>query len=313
MLGKTAGGLLWMFRYLERAENLARLVDTGQRIALTRPDRSSSEWTSVLHTAATKHAFDANHDAVTGEAVIDWILRGRDNPGSVVSCIDAARMNGRLVRTALTREVWEAVNEAWMTVTSLLSRRIATRDLPAVLNTIRQRSAFVRGTLHGTMLRDEAYDFSRLGTFLERADATARLLDVKYYVLLPSAAGVGSQLDNAQWEVILRGVSAEGSFRQTYGQQRRPALIAKFLILDNRMPRSLAFCYSKIAGNLDWLHRAHGLRLPSQDLSQDMANRLSRATIESIFDEGLHSFLQDFMHRNASLGAQIERDYRFSA
>ena len=313
MLGKTAGGLLWMFRYLERAENLARLVDTGQRIALTRPDQEGQEWKSVLQTAAARDAFQAHHDGIDGDAVIDWILRGRENPVSVVACFDAARTNARTVRTALTREVWEAVNDAWMVIREALARRIATRDLPPVLQLVRQRSAFVRGTLHGTMLRDDAYDFARLGTFLERADATARLLDVKYYVLLPSAAGVGSRLDNAQWEVILRGVSAESAFRTAYGRSTRAADIAAFLILDGRMPRSLAFCYQKIGGNLAYLERNYGLRQPSHDMADDLCRRLDRASVQAIFEEGLHGFLQDFVARNAQLAQRIEVDYRFSA
>ena len=311
MLGKTAGGLLWMFRYLERAENLARLVDTGQRIALTRDE--GSEWGSVLQTAAAQSAYEVHHDDTTSDQVVDWLLRGKDNPTSVLACMEAARTNGRVVRTALTREVWEAVNEGWMKTRDILSRRVAVRDLPTVLQTIRQRSAFVRGTLHGTMLRDDAYDFARLGTFLERADATARLLDVKYYVLLPSAAGVGSAVDNAQWEMILRGVSAESAFRMIHGQGWGARDIARFLILDGRMPRSLSFCYDKIGSNLGYLEREYGLRQPSHDLAEAMCRDLARASVERIFEDGLHEFLQDFTHRNARLAAQIETDFRFAA
>jgi uncharacterized alpha-E superfamily protein len=312
MLGKTAGGLLWMFRYLERSENLARLVETGERIALTRPDRADSEWTSVLRTAGAHRAYMAAHDEVTGEAVVDWLLRGQDNPSSVLNCVESARTNARTVRTALTREVWEAVNEAWMTLCEALARKVTTRDLPRVLGLIRQRSAFVRGTLHGTMLRDDSYDFARIGTFLERADATARLLDVKYYVLLPTASGVGSSLDNAQWEIILRSVSAEGAFRMVHGRTQRAADIARFLILDARMPRSLAFCYAKIGSNLHYLHRDYGVRMPSQDLARDICHDLDTLTIEDIFENGLHEFLQGFLRRNSALAGQVETDYRFS-
>ncbi|MEM7487980.1 MAG: alpha-E domain-containing protein [Pseudomonadota bacterium] len=312
MLGKTAGGLTWMFRYLERSENLARLVETGHRIALTRPDRADSEWTSVLRTATAYDGFVAHQEEVDGDAVIDWLLRGADNPSSVLNCIENARMNARTVRTALTREVWEAVNEAWMALREALARKVSTRDLPRVLGLIRARSAFVRGTLHGTMLRDDSYDFARLGTFMERADATARLLDVKYYVLLPTASGVGSSLDNAQWEVILRSVSAEGAFRMTHGRTRSAADIARFLILDQRMPRSLAFCYDKIDSNLEYLRRDYGIRLPAHDIAQETCRRLNTATIEGIFDEGLHEFLQDFLGRNTSLAGQVETDYRFT-
>ncbi len=312
MLGKTAGGLTWMFRYLERSENLSRLVETGQRIALTRPDRADSEWKALLQTASSRRAFDEHNEEITGEAVIDWLLRSRDNPGSVINCVEHARMNARLVRTALTREVWESVNEAWMILRETLARRIAPKELPRVLATIRARSAFVRGALHGTMLRNDIYDFARLGTFTERADATARLLDVKYYVLLPSAAGVGSGLDNAQWEMILRSVSAEGAFRMVHGRNRLAADIARFLILDNRQPRSLSFCYQKIGANLEYLERDYGVRLPCHDLAESICQDLGHATIQRIFETGLHEFLQDFLRRNAELGRQIEHDYRFT-
>ena len=312
MLGKTAGGLLWMFRYLERSENIARLVETGQRIALTRPDRAESEWKSLLATAGARASFKAAGQEVSGDAVVDWLLRASDNPASVLNCINEARSNGRLVRTALTREVWEAVNECWMVLTDTLARRVAMKDLPRTLGTIRQRSAFVRGTLHGTMLRNDIYNFARLGTFLERADATARLLDVKYYVLLPSAAGVGSRLDNAQWEMILRSVSAEGAFRFVHGRHWRPADIAKFLILDGRQPRGVSFCCAKIGANLSHLERCYGVRMPSHDLSEAICRDLDQATIADIFETGLHEFLQDFLERNAKLASQIEHDYRFT-
>ena len=216
------------------------------------------------------------------------------------------------MRTALTREVWEAVNECWMVLRQLLARRIAPKDLPRVLTLVKQRSAFVRGSLHGTMLRNDIYDFARLGTYMERADATARLLDVKYYVLLPSAAGVGSHLDNAQWEMILRAVSAEGAFRMVHGRNRLSADIARFLILDKRQPRSLSFCYEKIGDNLGYLEADYGVRKPCHDLAESICHDLGRATIQTVFETGLHQFLQDFLRRNAELAAQVEQDYRFT-
>lgn len=312
MLGKTAGGLAWLFRYLERSENIARLVETGQRIALTRPDRAEGEWASVLKTAWAYDAYMAVHDDVTGEQVVNWLLRDLDNPSCVLNCIENARSNARLVRTGLSREVWEAVNECWMTLKDELSRKVAPRELPRVLGIIKQRSAFVRGALHGTMLRRDVYDFARLGTFIERADATARLLDVKYYVLLPSAAGVGSPLDNAQWEMILRSVAGEGAFRAVHGRARKPSDIAKFLILDGRLPRSLAFCYAKIGDNLSYLEKDYEIRMPSHDMADSICQDLQQLSIETIFESGLHQFVQDFLRRNTQLAAQIERDYRFS-
>ncbi|MEO0496769.1 MAG: alpha-E domain-containing protein, partial [Pseudomonadota bacterium] len=199
MLGKTAGGIFWMFRYLERSENTARLVEAGFRIALTRPDQAEDEWTSVLKTSCVDVGFHERHDEVTGANVVDYLLRDKANPSSVMSMTKGARDNARLVRTAITREVWEAVNECWMRLTEALTRPVRDRDLPEVLGLIRQQSALVRGALHGTMLRNDVYDFARIGTFLERADNTARILDVKYYILLPTVRHVGSNLDNTQW------------------------------------------------------------------------------------------------------------------
>jgi len=310
MLGKTAGGLYWMFRYLERSENTARLVEAGQRIALTRSS-ADDEWVSVLQTAAVLPGYKLKYPDVTKENAIDWMLRDKDNASSVLSVVESARNNARLVRTALTREVWESVNECWMVLKETLARRVNERDLPHVLGIIRQRSAFVRGAMHGTMLRNDIYNFARIGTFLERSDNTARILDVKYYVLLPSAMAVGSNLDNVQWETILRSVSAEGGFRLTYGQDVRPRQIAQFLILDRRMPRSLAFCADKLRDNLSYLAQDYGSRAPCQDMADALCQKFLTQGIEQIFDNGLHEYIQDFLRATAALGRQTEVDYRF--
>ena len=230
MLGKTANGLFWMYRALERAENTARLIETGQRIALTRMGASDEEWRSVLQSAGALDGYTAGHEKVTKDAAIDWLLRSRDNPSSVLSCVEQARLNARMVRTALTGEVWEAMNGTYMASKEMLGRKVRERDLPNVLGRIRQRTGLVRGATHGTMLRNDIYDFARIGTFLERADNTARIIDVKYHALLPSPAHVGSRLDNVQWETILRSVSARGGFRMEHGAGGGPREIADFLI-----------------------------------------------------------------------------------
>ena len=310
MLGKTAGGLYWMFRYLERSENTARLVEAGQRIALTRSS-ADDEWVSVLQTASVLIGYKQKYRDVTKDNAIDWMLRDTDNPSSVLSVIEGARNNARLVRTALTREVWESVNECWMVLKEALAARVNERDLPQVLTLIRQRSAFVRGSMAGTMLRNDIYNFARIGTFIERADNTARILDVKYWVLLPSAQAVGSSLDNVQWETILRSVSAEGGFRLTYGQDARPREIAQFLILDKRMPRSLAFCAEKLADNLGYLALEYGRRTPAHDLAETLNGVMLDQTIEAIFEHGLHEYIQGFLRATARLGGQMEIDYRF--
>jgi uncharacterized alpha-E superfamily protein len=230
----------------------------------------------------------------------------------VISVIEAARNNARLVRTALTREVWEAVNETWITLKSALARPVRETDLPDVLGLIRKQSSLVRGATVGTMLRNDIYNFTRTGTFIERADNIARILDVKYYVLLPSVHLVGSTLDNVQWETILRAASAERSFRWLHGGETRPLTIADFLILDRRMPRSLLYCMRKIAGNLGHLCTDYNVRRPSLDFVLGLRDELEDLTIDQIMERGLHEFLTHFIHSNNTLAGHVEEDFRFN-
>ncbi|PVH30684.1 alpha-E domain-containing protein [Pararhodobacter oceanensis] len=312
MLGKTAGGLYWMFRSLERAENTARLIEAGFRIALTRSTTAEAEWQSVISTLAAQHAYEAICDGYDSAQVVNFLLREPTNPSSVLSIIKSARDNARLVRTALTTEVWYAVNETWMLFTDLLKDEIPQTELPAVLATIRQQSGLVRGALHGTMLRNDIYDFCCLGTFVERMDNTARIIDVKYYSLLPSPSFVGSRLDNVQWETILRSVSAHRSFRWAVEEDFTAPAIAEFLILDKRMPRSLAFSAGQIVNSLSHMAEEYGTRHASHDLADALKARLGNPDIHTIFDEGLHQFVTGVIDSTANLAQQIEVDYRFA-
>jgi uncharacterized alpha-E superfamily protein len=247
------------------------------------------------------------------DLAVDWMLRSKDNPSSILSSVNAARQNARLVRTAITGEVWEAVNSAYMELKSALARKVSERDLPGVLRLIRHHAALVRGVTHGTMLRNDIYDFARLGTFLERADNTARILDVKYYVLLPSARAVGTSLDNVQWESILRSVSAKGGFRMEYGAGGGPREIAAFLILDRRMPRSLAFCAGKLRDNLGYLGGEDDAGALSREKVAALENGLRSRSIDDIFEFGLHEFLQTMLNDLSGISRQIEQDFRFYA
>ncbi|SEV88499.1 Uncharacterized conserved protein, Alpha-E superfamily [Cognatiyoonia koreensis] len=312
MLGKTAGGLYWMFRGLERAENTARLIEAGFRIALTRSSDPESEWQSVIVTAAQQQSYESKHQGFDSARVTDFLLRDPDNPSAVRSVIKTARDNARLTRTALTTEVWAAVNETWMMLDEILRDPVPEAELPDVLNTIRQQSALVRGALHGTMLRNDIYDFCRLGTFMERADNTARIIDVKYHALLPAPSFVGSRMDNVQWEMVLRSVSAHRSFRWAVDGEYNAANIADFLILDRRMPRSLAFCTSQLVENLTYLADEYGEDSASLQLAKSFDARLKDRDINSIFEEGLHEFLGSALSAAAMLGQQIEQEYRFN-
>ena len=219
LLGRTASGLYWMYRYIERAENTARIVDAGLRMALTRTSDAPAEWSSVLVSTGADASYRQKYDAYAAEPVSDYLLRDRDNPSSVLSCIEAARSNARMVRTALTREVWESVNGAWLSIGQGLAQPVAASELPAFLDHVKRETAQILGSFYSTMLRNEIFDFAQIGAFIERADNTARIIDVKYHLLLPSVSHVGTILDNYQWESILRSVAAHRSYRWVYDVQ----------------------------------------------------------------------------------------------
>lgn len=313
MLGRAANGVYWMNRYLERAENTARLIDVGFHLALTRGDKHAAdeEWKSVLTTTGQVDDYCRVHSDFSGPQVFNFLLRDKDNPGSVLQMIENARTNARVVRTSLTNSVWEATNEGWMVLRELLSRPVREGNLGQVLAAIRRQATLVRGALEGTMLRNEVFNFARIGTFLERADNTARILDVKYYVLLPSVAWVGSSLDNVQWETLLRSVAGNRAYSWLNAGSMDPRGIARFLILDEQFPRSLVFCYEKIRSNMAGLAKEYGREVSAHELLRDAGARLHQTSIEEIFEGGLHEFLQHFIGKTVEIGNAIAADYRF--
>ena len=314
MLGRTANGVFWMGRYLERAENTARLIEAGFRMALTRDlVTSQQEWRSVVSTVGHTKQYELYNGTYTGIQVWNFLLRDRNNPGSVLAMIEGARTAARAVRTALTREVWEAVNESWMVIREALNRPVREVLLGQVLSVIRRQAMLVRGAIDGSMLRSENFNFFRIGTFIERGDNTARILDVKYYVLLPSLAWVGSRLDNVQWESVLRSVSGERAYRWLNAGSIDPKGIAEFLLLDQRFPRSLNFCIDNLRNNLASLAHQYGHESSAHEVLRGVSTRFHDSSIEAIFEAGLHQFIQEFIARNRQVAQAIEQDYRFYA
>jgi uncharacterized alpha-E superfamily protein len=195
---------------------------------------------------------------------------------------------------------------------SAFAPRVEVRTCQRIIDNIKQRTGLIRGAFHGTMLRNELYNFSRIGTFIERADNTARILDVKYYVLLPANSYVGSSLDNVQWESILRSVSAHRSYGWVYEDDYKPSNIADFLILNGRMPRSLAYCYDKINANLSYLEREYGTReSPATIPRQRPRGCCASGKSSQSWTQGLHEFLQGFISQNSRVAAEISEAYRF--
>lgn len=313
MLGRTANAIFWMYRYLERAENTARLLDAGFRMALMRGgDAASEEWRSVLATLGLQQNYDAAHDGYDGMQVCNFVLREKSHPQSIMAMMDKARNSARMSRSSITLEVWEAVNEGWMKVRELLARPLREGNLGAALSGIRRESTLVRGATYGTMMRNQIYRFARAGTFIERADNTARILDVKYHLLLPSLAYVGSSLDSTQWDNVLRSLGGERAYRWLNAGRMEPRGIAEFLIMDERFPRSLTFCYGQLLENLDALARECGGPGQSHGLARAATASLAGQDIEGIFDIGLHQFLLGFIGENQALANAIAVDYRFN-
>jgi uncharacterized alpha-E superfamily protein len=294
MLGKTAGGLYWMFRYLERSENNARLVEAGFRIALTRSAAAEDEWMSVIQTAAWLNGFLERHDHADQAR---WSTTCCATRPIRPACCRSSRRAQQCAPRAHGPDP-RGLGGDQRVLAGAEGRPgppVRERDLPETLGTIRQQSALVRAALHGTMLRNDIYDFARIGTFLERADNTARILDVKYYVLLPSVMHVGSSLDNVQWETILRSVSAQRAYRwlqcrrhQSQGHRRIPDR-------DRRLPRSLAFCYTKLVDNLAISPTTTAAPALPRPFGGGSGKRLRGHTIDTIFDQGLHQFLEEFL------------------
>lgn len=314
MLGRTANSLFWMFRYLERAENTARLLDAALRMALTRDlATAEAEWRSVIATLGLQAAYEAAHDGYDGLQVWNFVLRGASNPGNIRAMFGAVRSNARMARINISSDVWEAVNDSWMKLDALLARPVGQTAVGEVLGEIRRAGTQVHGAFEGSILRDEGYHFARAGTFIERADSTARILDMKYFLLLPSLSHVGSSLDTGQWEQVLRSVAGARVYSWLNAGQIEARGIVEFVVLDDRFPRSLAFCRNALRETLAALARMHRADGQCNALMRDADTRISHLTVDQIFEAGLHEFLIDFLTRNAAIAQAIAQDYRFHA
>jgi uncharacterized alpha-E superfamily protein len=313
MLGRTANDLFWLARYVERAENMARLTEVGYRIfLLPRAGEGQQEWRSTLESGSCADLYFKKYDNLDTRNVVDFLLFDEENPSSVRSCLAMARRNARAQRTAITRDMWESLNTSWIDFAGFNPDRASANELPRVLDWVKQRSALYRGAMLNTILRNDTYCFSQLGTFLERADNTARILDVKYYVLLPSVGLVGSPVDNVQWAAILRSVTAHRSYRWVYKENYQPGHIAEFLILNPQMPRSLRSSYNEIAAALEQLQRLYGASHDCQLKAAATVDRLAASNVDDIFATGLHEFLLGFIYGNAELAGDVSTAYHFN-
>ena len=312
MLSRTAEDLFWLARYVERAEYIARTIDATLRVTALPAAYvgNTNEWESALLTAGVSQSFYKAYDEANEQNVVEYLSFSSSNPSSINNCIKAARLNSRSVRTALTSEMWDTINGAWIELQEVWSKGTSSREeLVRFLRFVQETSLRFEGSAYRTMLRNDAYWFSRIGVDLERADNTARILDVKYHVLLPEQEHVGGPLDFYQWSSILRSVSALNAYRWVYRETLKPWLIADLLILNDTLPRSLASCYSNLVRNLDQIGVAYGWHGPAQRHARGIRNRLEHSHMDDIFQRGVHEFVQEFIAENARLGEIITKQY----
>lgn len=311
MLSRTADSLYWLSRYAERADCIARILDAAMRFSAlpSGPAGEETEWESALLSAGSLDVFRPLYDRINEDTVRDFLAFSPNNPSSIRGCIELARENARSVRTALTVEMWEAINGAWLELKRYDGRDMTREEFSRFLDWVKGVSLAFDGSAYRTMLRNDAYWFTRLGVAIERADNTARILDVKYHVLLPETERVGGSLDYFQWTTILREVSALTAYHWVYRRGVKPWLIADLLILNRQMPRSLASCYEMLVRHLDLVADSYGRRGPSQRLASNMLARLHGEKIESLFAGGLHEFIEDFLDENNRLGEAIAEQY----
>ena len=311
MLSRTAENIFWMARYIERAESTARLIQMGQRMTILPGPIHREEWRSVLRVTGCDALIEGGR-SVSEADIVRLLLLDDTNPSSIRSCMMRARGNGRAVRTALTQDMWEALNDDWRRLESYDTAR-ARRDLPELLDWVKTRASTFRGAAETGQLRNEGHDFLRIGGALERAEMTLRLLDVKYYVLLPETSVVGGGRDHYQWTSVLHALSAARAYHHVYGGgSYTPWRIADLLILNRQFPRSVAFCFGQIGWHLERLADAHGGNKPPHDTVAMVRSELRDRENGEIFEEGLHEFVQTALSVTNRLSREIAQAYHFN-
>jgi uncharacterized alpha-E superfamily protein len=317
MLSRTADHLYWMSRYTERAENTARMLDVNYQTSLLPQSAAVSKvgWQGMLSISELMPAYQAKHGEVEPQQVMQFMVRDEANPSSILSCLKAARENARAVRGSLTTEVWETQNQTWLELNRMLRGGEFERDPGQFFEWVKFRSHLSRGVTVGTMLMDEALHFMRLGTFLERADNTARLVDVKFHAVQSDFFGAASEKDQEydfyHWSAILRSVSGFEIYRKVYRDVIKPERVADLLILRPDMPRSLHASMNEVVGNLAMV--GSDTLSETQRRAGRLRAELQYGHIEEILANGLHAFLTQFLDRVNDLGARISRDFLIPA
>lgn len=313
MLSRIADSLYWMSRHLERVDNTARLIEINLLYLVEAEDVLSpaAQWQPLLSISASEDAFREGYDGaeINAHKVIHYLTQEHSNPNSIRSSLRQARENARIVRDRISREMWEAMNELWLYVDEHLKTPLPLERAASFYAHVRNQVARFHGLTVSTMMRGEAYGFYLLGTFIERADMTARILDIKYHLLLPDASLVGSPLDYYQWVALLKSLSGFEAYRRKYRAELRPLEVAEFVIFESDFPRSLRFSAERMLQALKEIGTKGPDSRTYAALSRLVADMEDNSVEDVFFKEGLHGFLEAFLEGIEALNAAVTLDY----
>ena len=308
MLGRYADNLYWMARYLERAENTARKIQAGLHYSITSSE-GNSDLLKFLIEENDQDTFKKKFKNFSLDNVLNYLINDEENENNIKNLLHKARMNGKIVRTALTKEVSNSLNQSWSSTQKLLDSPIEINNLPDIIEKVLNTGTVFRGSVYGTMLRNDTFNFIRIGTFIERSNNTASILNTKYYRILLRKSVYVSKIDYNRWEILLRSLSAWRSFNWLSGEYLDPAAITNFLIFDERMPRSLSFCNKEILSNLSYLQKAYKNKYDSFNIAKKTQNSLTSGIIRTVHNKKLYNFIKEYSENNDKLHFTITRDF----
>ncbi|MFM7449349.1 MAG: alpha-E domain-containing protein [Leptolyngbyaceae cyanobacterium] len=307
MLSRVADSIYWLNRYVERAENVARFIEVNLTLLLDSPSGTEQQWEPLVLTTGDLPLFKERYGQASAETVIQFLTFDADYPNSILSCLHSARENARSVREVISSEMWQEVNSAYLMVQEAAANLPNSSQLFDFFTEVKRASHLFSGVMDATMTHNEGWHFGQIGRLLERADKTARILDVKYYILLPSVRDVGSTLDELQWMALLKSASAYEMYRKKGQHRISPMDVAAFLILDQEFPRSVRSCILEAERSL---HQITGSplgtwRTPVERAFGRLRSDLDYLTIEDVVEEGLHEFLDKLQSRMNNVGEQM--------
>jgi len=308
MLGRYADNLYWMARYLERAENTARKIQAGLHYSITSRE-GNNDLLKFLIEEHDQDTFKKKFKNFSLDNVLNYLINDEENENNIKNLLHKARMNGKIVRTALTKEVSNSLNQSWNSTQKLLDPPIEINNLPDIIEKVLNTGTVFRGSVYGTMLRNDTFNFIRIGTFIERSNNTASILNTKYYRILLRKSVYVSKIDYNRWEILLRSLSAWRSFNWLSGEYLDPAAITNFLIFDERMPRSLSFCNKEILSNLSYLQKAYKNKYHSFNIAKKTQNSLTSGIIRTVHNKKLYNFIKEYSENNDKLHFTITRDF----